>query len=135
MHNLIPTLTLVTTLTFATLSDAAPRKAPQPRPHLTEIEDICMSLGGIAHTGAIMRDKGLSYFEALQRLRKVAEANPMMPGVWTTWFTMTTEGNLRYTYAHPSVTPLHLRQYTELACITVMEEAQVRPSSAAKDRY
>jgi hypothetical protein len=131
MRKFIPALSLTLTLGLTAIGDTAPRTA-QPTPsHLTASEEVCLHLGGIAHSSAIMQAKGLSYLEALQHLRKVVDANAT-PGAVVDWFTTNAFIVLRFVYERPSFSPAEARQIAELACVQQIEQG--RPT-LTKERY
>ena len=134
MPKLIPALTLATTLALATLGEAAARKASPAPPDLAIAEEVCLHLGGMAQSSATLRDKGYTYLETRQRLRKVLAANTTT-GPWIDWFHSNALSNLRYIYEHAYLTPIQARQDTELACLRVMERAEIlTQTTTAKDR-
>ena len=124
MRKFIPTVAMATMLSLTTLGDAAPRKPPPESTHLTASEELCLRLGGMAQSSGVFRDKGYSYLETLQRLRKVVGRNTTQ-GPLIAWFTASAISNLRIVYDYPSLTPAQLRQGTETACLQVLEENPV----------
>jgi hypothetical protein len=78
MRKFIPTLTLATTLAFASVSEAGPRarKETPPTSHLNELEHLCQTLGGVAYKYVTARDAGVSYFTILELLRRKIAQRP-----------------------------------------------------------
>ena len=133
MRNLIPTLTLATTLALASLSDAGPRQrpvAPAQPSVLSQAERLCEAYGTFAFNRAMDRNHGFAMFDVLRRSRQwdiannVEEASRRMH-----------EAIIRGVYGQEGqqLSPIGLRQMTEVACIEGIE----RPTTTTtlKDRY
>ena len=96
MRKFIPTVAMATMLSLTTLGDAAPRKPPPESTHLTVPEELCLRLGGMAHSSGSLRDNGYSYLESLQRLRTIV-ARETTQGPLMAWFVASATSNLRAT--------------------------------------
>jgi hypothetical protein len=136
MRKFLPTLILAGTVALATLCEAGPRQ-PAPAPatsSLSPMEELCHMVGNTAHLSAQMRDKGLSYLEAVQLLREVSAKTPI-PGPWGVWVNTSVFGNLRWVYEHPFTSAHQMRNDTELACLRIAEQNGITSATAIRDRY